>query len=383
MRTSLAWMLVFVPLLACGQAVENPGDGSGGSAAAGGAPGTGGGGAGGAGGVGGGAGEGGAGGTGGAGGAGGADPGLYFVDLDLPAASTPPIATDGLDVTFYADVAYGSDPLHRFDIFVPKSAGPTPLLIFIHGGGFTGGDKAQNYNAKIAGVLAQGVAFASLNYRLIEPVDTEGVAKPLGDCRRALQFLRYHASELNLDASKVALSGGSAGAGTSLWLAFHDEMAVDNIDPVATQSTRVTAVAANATQATYDLIKWETVVFKDFGLSMVETATALGLEQRFASFYGMASIDALDTPPIQAYRADVDMLGLLSADDPPVYVHNQLATQEAPKNTNELFHHAYHARAVLTAAQAAGVPVVAKIEALGVDTTMGQDEWTFLLGKLK
>ncbi|MDI3287013.1 alpha/beta hydrolase [Polyangium sp. 15x6] len=370
MRTYLAWMLVFVPLLACGQAADDQGPGSGGSAAAGGAPGTGGlgGGAGGA----------------GAGGGGGADPGPYLVDLDLPEASTPPIPTDSVDVTFYADVAYGSDPLHRFDVFLPKSAAPTPLMIYIHGGGFTGGDKAEKYNAKITGVLAQGVAFASLNYRLLDPVDTEGVAKPLGDCRRALQFLRYHASELNIDASKVALLGSSAGAGTSLWLAFHDDMAAaGGADPVAKQSTRPIAVAANATQATYDLIKWETVVFKEYGISMVEAAAALGLEQRFASFYGMESIDEIDTPPIQAYRADVDMLGLLGADDPPVYVHNQLATLESPKNTGELFHHAHHARAVMEAAQAAGVPVVAKIEALGVDTSMGQDEWAFLLAKLK
>ena len=48
-----------------------------------------------------------------------------------------------------------------------------------------------------------GVAYASLNYRLLAEVDKEGVIKPLTDCKRALQFIRYHAAELNIDPVRL------------------------------------------------------------------------------------------------------------------------------------------------------------------------------------
>lgn len=388
MRHRAIFILAFLPLtsLACGddsQSTTGSGGsgGTGGESSSGGAPGSGGSGGNGSGG-------GGANGTGGSTstdtGTGGFDPSPYLVDLDLPEASAPPVNVGNLDVTYYEDVAYGSDPLHRFDIFIPKSATPAPLMIHIHGGGFTAGDKAADNNGNIVDVLAQGVAYASLNYRLLETVDKDGVLKPLGDCGRALQFLRYHAAELGLDPARVVVKGGSAGAGTSLWLGTHEDMAVaGGEDPVAKQSTRVLAAAINNTQATYDVVKWETVVFADFGIKLAESVAALGMEQRVASFYGMDSFADIDTPPIQAYRAEVDMLGHLSADDPPLYIHSSVPTSEAPKNQSELLHHAYHGRAVMDQANAVGVPVTAQIEALGIDDSPGKNEYDFLLAQLK
>ena len=78
------------------------------------------------------------------------------------------------------------------------------------------------------------------------------------DCARAIQFLRYHAKKFNLDKTRIASMGGSAGAGTSLWLAFHDDLADPaNPDPVLRESSRITAAAATGTQATYDLLRWK------------------------------------------------------------------------------------------------------------------------------
>jgi para-nitrobenzyl esterase len=317
------------------------------------------------------------------GGAGGSEPSPYYTDLTLPAPSASPVNLGAVEADFHADVEYGSDPMHRFDIFLPKSATPTPLMIHIHGGGFVGGDKAIMSSPKLIQTLSQGVAYASLNYRLLQDVDTEGVIKPLSDCARALQFLRYHAAELNIDPTKVVVKGGSAGAGTSLWIGLHDDMAAaGGSDPVAKMSTRVLGIGANATQGTYDLVKWETVVFAELGISLAEMVAALGSEQRLASFYGMASAADIDTPAIQAYRAEVDMFAHMSADDPPIFVHNQLMTSSAPANQNELFHHPYHAKSVKEMGEAAGIEVVAVMEALGVDESNGQDDWDFLLDKL-
>jgi len=310
---------------------------------------------------------------------------VYSVDLSLPSASTPPI-TVGSDVTFYPDVHYGTDERTVFDIFLPKSPTPTPIVINIHGGGFVGGDKSGGYPTDaphIQALLASGIAYASVEYRVLEEVDTVGVIKPLSDSRRALQFIRHHADTFNLARDKVVLRGGSAGAGTSLWLAFHDDMAdPTSDDPVARESTRVLAAAANSTQATYDLKKWESVVFADYGLPFLDLAAQQGLGQRLMSFYGIASFDELDTPEIQAYRADVDMLGLMSADDPGFYVNNPLSPAVVPTTENALFHHAFHARALAERADAVGVPYVAYIEALNVADPSGKNEWDLAIEKL-
>jgi len=324
----------------------------------------------------------GAGGSAGAAGSGGAAwMSVYAVDLALPAASAPPIDTGTVAVTFHADVPYGSDPRTRFDIFLPKSAAPTPLFIHIHGGGFVGGTKDGGYNGDAAGItdlLSQGIAYASIEYRVLAEVDDVGVIKPLSDCKRALQFIRHHAAVFNVAPEKVVLEGGSAGAGTSLWLAFHDDMAAPGAkDPVDHQSTRVLGAAANATQASYDLKTWDSVVFKDYGISFLDAAVKQGLGQRLYSFYGISSLAELDDPKIQAYRADVDMLALMSPDDPPFYVHNPLSPATIPVDTNGLFHHAYHARALTDRAKVVGAAPIAYIEALNVKDPSGKDEWAF------
>jgi acetyl esterase/lipase len=73
------------------------------------------------------------------------------------------------------------------------------------------------------------------------------------DCARALQFTRSKAKEWNLDKTKVALAGGSAGACTSLWLAFHDDLAdPQSADPISRESTRVTCAAVSGAQTTLD-----------------------------------------------------------------------------------------------------------------------------------
>lgn len=318
--------------------------------------------------------------TGGAGGAGGAgnliDP-TYAVDMTLPVPMMP-----GGGTKLYTDVAYGTDPKQKFDIVLPNSAMPTPLIIHIHGGGFVGGNKTISNSPELQKTVTGGVAYASLNYRLLEMGDKEGVIKPMTDCKRALQFIRYHAAELNIDPTRVALTGNSAGAGTSLWIGLHDDMA-GNGDAVDKMSTRVLAIAPQATQATYDVQKWETVVFLEYGLKLMDSVTALGMEQTLANFYGMDTIDQFDSPEILAYRAKVDMFALMSADDPPIYVHNPLAGTGAPKSVGELYHHGAHAKAVKAKGTEAGISVTAVIEAFAVDESNGQSEWDFLNAQLK
>ena len=102
-----------------------------------------------------------------------------------------------------------------------------------------GGDKKTNPRA----FLDKGISVAAINYRYtqngVEDKVEPPVKAPLGDAARALQFVRSKAAEWNLDKQRIGATGGSAGACTSLWLAFHDDMAdPKSDDPVARESTR-------------------------------------------------------------------------------------------------------------------------------------------------
>ena len=228
--------------------------------------------------------------------------------------------------------------------------------------------------------LVEGVAYASIDYRLLQKLDTEGVIKPLSDSTRCVQFIRYHAEQLNIDPERIILMGGSAGAGTSLWIGFNDDMAdPDSDDPVLRQSTRVSAIVAIATQATYDIGKWSTVVFAEYNLDLLELANALGLAQALLDFYGISDVADFDSPAILDYRARVDMLDLMDAEDPPFYVQNDLEPAAAPLTVNLAFHHANHALVLAEQADAIGLENVAYMKALMIEDPSGEDSLEFSL----
>lgn len=99
---------------------------------------------------------------------------------------------------------------------------PAPLVIFLHGGGFRHGGKEQVSPQLIRKCLEAGISVASIHYRL---TDTAPFPAPMHDGARAVQHLRHKAKEFNLDPTRIAATGGSAGAGIPLWLAFHEDLA--------------------------------------------------------------------------------------------------------------------------------------------------------------
>ncbi|MDW3646581.1 MAG: alpha/beta hydrolase [Bacteroidia bacterium] len=298
--------------------------------------------------------------------------GLLSCEEEVPTAEisfdTLPAIFENLDANYAADLSYGAFPENTFDIFLPKVSGPTPLIVFIHGGGFTGGDKDIVYNAASANAarnlpeeirkyIDAGIAFATINYRLLDDRDQEGVLKPLGDSRRCLQYIRSIAASLNIDKEKIALTGNSAGAGTALWLSFHDDMKeTGSDDPVLRESTRVLGAAVTETQASYDLKSWETHVFSDYDLQLEPLVNFdQELEQRFNSFYGISDFADFESPETQAYREEVDMLAWMTADDPEFWVSNTLQPLDTPIDLGQLLHHPYHARELLRKGNSIGL----------------------------
>jgi len=243
---------------------------------------------------------------------------------DAPAKADPPKPT-------FENVSYGPHERNVFDLWLAKSDRPTPLLIFIHGGGFVNGDKSGiRKNPAVAKSLAAGVSFASLNYRFRQHAPIQDI---LRDAARAVQTIRSRAKEWNIDPERMASFGGSAGAGTSLWLAFHDDLADPNSsDPVLRQSSRLTAAGSLEGQASYDLREWDKI------LGPSEFARPI---DDWISFYGFHSEDETKTEAADRLMKDCSMLGLISKDDPPVAVSCTFASG-AFKDRGHYLHHPKH-----------------------------------------
>ena len=98
--------------------------------------------------------------------------------------------------------------------------------------------------------MSKGVSCAAVNYRL---TPTNPLPAPVHDAARAIQFIRTKAKEWNINAKRIALTGGSAGACTSMWLLLHDDLAnPKSKDPVLRESTRVSAAAVSGGQVSID-----------------------------------------------------------------------------------------------------------------------------------
>jgi len=151
------------------------------------------------------------------------------------------------------NVAYGTNERQVLDFYQAKSDKPTPVVFYINGGGWQGGDKKTNPKA----FLDNGISVVAVNYRYVRNAVTEKVKPPvkapLYDAARALQFIRSKAKEWNLDKKRIGATGGSAGGCSSLWLAFHDDLAVPKSDdPIARESTRLYCAAVNGAQVSLD-----------------------------------------------------------------------------------------------------------------------------------
>lgn len=141
-------------------------------------------------------------------------------------------------VTVHRDVAYVTDGHERqkLDLYVPGTGENLPLIIWIHGGAWRGGDK-KHYTPKE--YLKDGYAGASLNYRLsqhaIFPVQIE-------DVKAAVRWLRANAKTYRLDPDRFAAWGSSAGGHLVAMLGTTGDVAEFEVGENLKVSSRVQAV---------------------------------------------------------------------------------------------------------------------------------------------
>jgi acetyl esterase/lipase len=105
--------------------------------------------------------------------------------------------------------SYGNHELQAIDYYKASTSTAAPLVVFIHGGGWSIGDKRSGAGAKPVHFTTNGYAFASINYRLVPDATVEQQA---ADVANALDALRFRASSLGFDPDRIVLMGHSAGA---------------------------------------------------------------------------------------------------------------------------------------------------------------------------
>jgi acetyl esterase/lipase len=181
--------------------------------------------------------------------------------------------------------------------------------------------------------LKLGYAVVSANYRFVNGRDIL-TPIPMQDCARAIQFLRHKAKAFGIDPKKVAVSGGSAGAVITMWIAYKDDMAEPTSDdPVKRQSTRVTCIVPIAGPTNLDP-EW--------------IRTNLGgppeIHSSMPVFYGVQDND-YSKPEIKRLIQESSVINHATADDPPTLLiyRGTLDNLPLPEDASQglLIHHPY------------------------------------------
>lgn len=155
----------------------------------------------------------------------------------IPKANTDYITRKWLNLPYSAQ-----SEAQKLDIYLPEAGeGPFPIIISVHGGAFAMGDKADIQLVPMLEGLKRQYAVVSINYRL------SGEAlfpAQIHDVKAAIRWVKAHANEYSMDASRIALWGGSAGgnlvslAGTSVHAKELENLSMGNAD----YSTEVQAI---------------------------------------------------------------------------------------------------------------------------------------------
>jgi acetyl esterase/lipase len=170
------------------------------------------------------------------------------------AKSKAPSYTPNLPQPSQSEIRYGKHERNVLDFWKAESISPAPVAFVIHGGGWKGGSKERlDRFADPIALLQAGISVVAINYRYVTSDESPPVKAPLHDAARALQFVRSKAKEWNINKNRIGAAGGSAGACSSLWLAFHDDLAdPKNKNPILRESSRLQCAAVTGAQTTLD-----------------------------------------------------------------------------------------------------------------------------------
>jgi acetyl esterase/lipase len=130
--------------------------------------------------------------------------------------------TDASKALIMKDVSYGPDAYNILDLSLPAGrTSQTPIVVFIHGGGWREGSKEQ-YTSIIGDFVAQGFATATINYRPANADAKISYIQLLEDIDKALAYLQDNEGKNIYNGSNVHLFGHSAGAHLALLYAYRN-----------------------------------------------------------------------------------------------------------------------------------------------------------------
>lgn len=255
-------------------------------------------------------------------------------------ATSSPLGGAGV---FFENIAYASGERQQLDILLPAANASKGLVIFFHGGGFTGGDKNNAFDEYLAEtmqtILDNDIAIASANYTLINTTGNQGVLSALEDGDAAIDFLRAQLSTLEIPTNKIVLVGVSAGAGIAQWNGFQ-----------SANNAQVQGVVALAAQSSYNLYEWENV-FPGFSLDALRQLSP-ALQALFLQFY--------NGEPSPEELTNLDYRGFMDASDPPLYVYNtagdEVLNAQGELDFDVLYHSYRHSDYLRQQAIAVGHP---------------------------
>ncbi len=265
------------------------------------------------------------------------------------------------------DVKYGPHKRNVLDFYQARSDKPTPLVLYIHGGGFRGGSKTSVNQRTLKELMAAGISVAAIEYRLVpdNPLPTAH-----HDSLKALQFVRSKAAEWNIDKKRIGAFGGSAGAQICMWLAFHNEMAdADSNEPLKRESSRLMCVVTNGGQTSMDFSWWKKWV--------------PGYEKPHrgrTEYFGNITDEELSK-----IIKDISALSLITSDDPPIFMSYGMKPDD-PTPTNPKRVQGWKVHHVIF-----GIKLKEKMDQLGIEAnlkypgaqTKYESASSFLIAKLK
>ena len=147
---------------------------------------------------------------------------FFTGSLDLIDREAPVPVPEG--VVEELDIEYGreGDVSLKLDLYRPATVErPLPALLFIHGGGWTGGDKGD-YKLYAATMPLKGYVVATMAYRFAGEF---GFPACVSDTKCAVRWLRANAARLQIDPDKIAIAGGSAGGYLAMMAGYSSDVA--------------------------------------------------------------------------------------------------------------------------------------------------------------
>jgi acetyl esterase/lipase len=251
----------------------------------------------------------------------------------------------------------------------PKGGGPYPVVLW-----FGGIWKPAKHPARLDFFWKANCAVIAVQTRTMTDAVQDKVSAPISyvadDACRAVQFVRLHAADWNLDPERIAVGGGSQGALPALYVACAGERAdPQSGDPVERVSTRVRCAAAYRSQPTIDPKRMQEWVP---GVKWGAPALGCSFEE------SLRRRDEL-LPIIAKWSPDA----LLHPGTPPLYFENEwgLTRPEAVTEANYTVHSPAWGLGFQELARKAGV--VCHVKYPGHPTEKYQDIWDFVVQELK